>query len=106
MITWKTTNGVNTAGLLDLRPDIMNVIECVLEAFTDDLVPGILSKDDQFIISYEILNETLTFNWTWKSRDMHSTQSFHYSPCAEPAEAFIATVKAYFFDLCVMLTNL
>ncbi len=106
MITWKTLVGVNTAGLLDTRPDIMEVIDCALEAFCDDLVPNFLSKNDSFTITYEIVNETLTFAWNWKSRDLHNTQAFRYSPISETAEEFIAKVKAYFFDLCVMISNL
>lgn len=106
MITYQAIKGMNTAGLLDERRDVMSIIGCAMEALTDDLIPAILSKDDKFTISYEIVNETITFAWNWKSREMHNSQSFHYSPCAEPAEAFIATVKAYFFDLCVMLANL
>ena len=105
MITYKM-KGMNTAGLLDERPDIMSIVDCALEALTDDLIPAILSEDDKFTISYEIVNETITFAWNWESREMQNMQSFRYNPCVETAEAFISTVKAYFFDLAVMLANL
>ena len=109
MITWKTLEGVNTAGLLDTRTDIMSVIDCAMEALKDDLIPAILSEDFEFMkfkISYEIVNDTITFAWNWESRELHNQQQFRFSPITETAEAFISKIKGYFFDLSVMIANI
>ncbi len=106
MITWKTLEGVNTAGLLDTRTDIMSVIDCAMESFQDDIVPEMISRQDRFTIEYEIVDETISFSWSWESRKLQRKQEFRFSPITESTEAFISKIKGYFFDLSVMIANI
>ena len=100
-------NGGNSAGYLDLRPEIVSEIDAALEALTDDVAPAILGGEDGFSVAFGIKDDTVTFRWTWtRLGERPREKEFRYHPCSETKEAFVNEIKAYFFDLCISLANL
>lgn len=101
---WLIENHGNTAGLLDLRPDIMSEIDEDVGAFVDKLIPSILGDAAEgFFITYTVKDETITFNWRLKLLGIERTNKFKYSPCVETKEGFIDKIRAYLFNMCVAL---
>lgn len=91
---------------LNERTDIMEQIALEFEAFTDDILSALSCND--FIIQYSVDEEMgnyLFVTWDWKKLNKHLERVF-ITDASDTEEAFLNSIKAYLFDLAVMLINL
>ena len=91
---------------LTQQQEILDTVAICLEEFVDDILPFLPCKG--FHIHHELSkrdNNTLILTWHWDLLEKTVRKEFHYSS-AEPQYAFTDRVKAYFFDLAVMISNL
>lgn len=99
----------NEANILtsDYNKELAEKIFVIKEEFEDDILPAIKKKND-FKIKFETdeTEEVLIIKWNWKSRQMERAQEFRRQAQAETEEAYINSIKAYFFNLVIMLLNL
>lgn len=91
---------------LSRQQEILDMVDLYLEEFVDDVLPLLPCKG--FLIHHELSkrdDNTLILTWHWDLLEKTVRKEFHYS-AAEPKYAFTNQVKAYFFDLAVMISNL
>lgn len=88
------------------QQEILDMVDLCLEEFVDDVLPLLPSKG--FHIYSELSKQdanTLILTWHWDHLEKTVRKKLHYS-ATEPQYAFTDRVKAYFFDLAVMICNL
>lgn len=79
-----------------------------VEALQDDLVPAVLGADSEsFKLSYRVRMDfkSVLFTWTW-DRLGDEARVVEFALENGDYDALLSEIKAYFFDLCVMLANL
>lgn len=84
-------------------------LEIALEAFTDDIVPAILgNKADGFKITYNVCDDCkgVEFEWAWDRLGDEPRRRKFAKRGKRSNSDLLDEIKAYFFDLSVMLANL
>ena len=91
---------------LSENQEILRTVDICLEEFVDDILPALRCKgfDIHTRLSKRDPNK-LFIKWHWDHLAKAMEKEFVYSQ-TEPDHAFTDRVKAYFFDLTVMIINL
>jgi len=84
--------------------DLLHDIDLELEAFTADLVPAILGDDGGFFITYSYTPNSLCLEWEWERLDSRKRRKSFETDEEESSEMLKNRIKAYLFDLCVLLS--
>lgn len=97
---------MNEALIIEKRNDIMPQVYAAIEAFTDDLRRKVGGQDFRLTCHIDSKNpDILILSWDWSYIDKANQKSFRLS-VLDTAEAFINKIKAYLFDLAVMIANM
>lgn len=98
----------NEANNLLKDEELINKILLIIEEFNDDILPQI-TKGNDFIVTPEINNNDnseLILSWKWKSRHLNNKKSFRRQAQTQTESDYLNSLKAYFFDIVIMLINL
>lgn len=94
---------MNGALILAQRQDIMDQINVEVEVFTDDILPSIGARDFYIVCKLDDrIPNKLVLSWEWKRINKKMGKEFVFT-VNETADAFVNRVKAYLFDLIIML---
>ena len=97
---------MNGALILKNRADIMPAIQTAIEAFADDIRHKLGGQD--FHLSYQIDSkhpDILVIGWEWDYLGRSMQKTFRIQ-VTDTAEGFVNRIKAYLFDLTVMIINM